>query len=55
MKLSEHDKQLLKELCEQHNVDFEKVLKLIQTEKDYQQKGNRVGIFDALKDVIKQS
>lgn len=55
MKLTEHDKQLLKELCEQHKANFEKVLKLIQIEKDYQQKGNRIGIYDSLKDVIKQN
>ena len=53
MKLTEHDKQILKELCEQHKVNFDKVLKLIETEKDYLQRGNRVGIYDALKDIIK--
>lgn len=55
MKLTETDKQILKDLCEQHKINFEKILKLIQIEQDYQQKGNRVGIYDALKEVIKQN
>lgn len=53
MKLSEQDKQLLKELCEQNKVNYEKILKMIEIEKDYLQRGNRVGIYDALKEVIK--
>lgn len=54
MKLSEHDKKLLKELCEQHKVNYEKVLKMIEIEKDYLQRGNRVGIYEAIKEVIKR-
>lgn len=55
MKLSEEDKQILKELSEQHKVNYEKVLKLIETEQNYVQRNSRVGIYDALKEVIKQS
>lgn len=55
MKLTEQDIQLLKELCEQHNVSFDKVMKLIETEKEYQQRNNRIGVYDTLKEIIKQS
>ena len=54
MKLSEHDKKLLKELCEQYKVNYEKILKMIDIEKDFLQRGNRVGIYDAIKEVIKR-
>jgi hypothetical protein len=54
MKLSEDDKKILKELCEQHKVSYEKVIKLIETEKEYVQRNARVGIYDALKEIIKQ-
>lgn len=55
MKLTEQDKQILKDLCTQHNVNYDKVLKLIETEEEYLLRGNRVGIYDALKEIIKPS
>lgn len=55
MKISEEDKQILKELCEQHKVNFVKVIKLIEIEQNYVQRNSRVGIYDALKEIIKQN
>lgn len=53
MKLSTDDKVLLKELCSQHQVNFEKVLKLLDTIQEYEFKERRTGIYDALRDVLK--
>jgi len=53
MKLSQEDKRLLRELCEQHNISFEKVTKLLNTVKKFEFKDRRTGIYDALKDIIK--
>lgn len=53
MNLSVEDKQLLQDLCRQHNVSFEKVTKLLETEKEYEFKERRAGIYDALKEIIK--
>lgn len=44
---------LLHELCEQYNVSFDKVEKLLATVKEYQFKDNRRGVYDALKEIIK--
>ena len=53
MKLKEEDKELLKELCSQYQVSFEKVLKLMDTVKEYELKERRVGLNDALKEIIR--
>ncbi len=53
MKLKEEDKQLLKELCIQYNVSYEKMLKLLDTTKEYEFKERRSGIYDALSEIIK--
>jgi len=53
MKLKEEDKQLLKELCIQYNVSYEKMLKLLDTTKEYEFKERRAGIYDALSEIIK--
>ena len=52
MKLSEEDRELLRELCNQYKVNYEKVLKLIDTVKEFELKERRTGIYDALKDVL---
>jgi len=53
MKLSTEDKTLLKELCAQHYVSYEKVLKLLDTVQEYEFKDRRTGIYDALRDVLR--
>jgi hypothetical protein len=51
--LADDDKRLLQELCEQHGVSTEKVLKLLDVVRDYELKDRRTGIYDALKDILK--
>lgn len=55
MKLSNEDKLLLKELCSQHQVSFDKVLKLMDIVQDYEFKDRRTGIYDALRDIVKST
>lgn len=47
------DDDLLKELCVQYDLSFEKMLKLLETVKEYQFKDRRSGVYDALKEIIK--
>lgn len=53
MKLNEDDKNLLKELSVQYNVSFEKVVKLLDTVKEYEFKDRRTGIYEVLAEIIK--
>jgi hypothetical protein len=53
MKLKEEDKELLKELCRQFQVSDEKVLRLLETIKEYEFKDRRTGVYDALTEIIK--
>ena len=53
MNLSGDDKQLLEELCEQHGVSHDKVLKLLETVYEYEFKDRRTGVYDALRDILK--
>ncbi len=53
MKLKEEDKQLLKELCIQYNVSYEKMLRLLDTTKEFEFRDRRTGIYDALAEIIK--
>jgi hypothetical protein len=53
MKLSDDDKRMLRELCEQQKVSYEKVLKLLDTVKEFEFKDRRTGVYEALRDVIK--
>ncbi len=53
MKLSNEDKQLLQELCTQHEVNPDKVIKLLDTVREYEYKDRRSGIYDALREIIK--
>ncbi|WP_462270083.1 DNA modification system-associated small protein [Desulfobacter sp.] len=50
--LSEQDKQLLEELCIQHSVSVEKVVKLLSTVREYEFKERRTGIYAALKKIV---
>ena len=53
MNLNTEDKRLLEELCQQHDVSFEKVTKLLDTVLDYEFKDRRAGIYDALREILK--
>ncbi|EMG37153.1 hypothetical protein PCS_01989 [Desulfocurvibacter africanus PCS] len=53
MNLSTDDKRLLDELCQQHGVSAEKVLKLLATVRDYEFKERRTGVYDALREILK--
>ncbi len=53
MNLSTEDKRLLEELCEQHGVSQEKVLKLLETVREYEFKERRTGVYDALREILK--
>lgn len=55
MKLMDEDKILLEELCRQHELSFEKVLKLLETVYEYEFKERRTGIYDALRDILKSN
>ena len=53
MILEQEDVELLKELCSQHEINFEKVLKLLDIERSYEFKDRRTGIYEALRGVLK--
>ena len=53
MKLSTEDKELLKDLCSQHQVSYEKVVRLLDTVQDYEFKDRRTGIYDALRNILR--
>ena len=53
MDLNIEDKRLLEELCQQYDVSFEKVTKLLDTVLDYEFKDRRAGIYDALREILK--
>lgn len=53
MKFKEEDIQLLKELCNQYNVSFDKMRKLLDTTKEFEFRERRAGIYDALSEIIK--
>jgi metal-responsive CopG/Arc/MetJ family transcriptional regulator len=52
MNLSTEDTRLLEELCEQHGVSSEKVLKLLDAVREYEFKDRRTGIYDALREIL---
>ena len=53
MNLSPEDKQLLDELCQQHRTHPDKIIKLLDTVRDYEFKDRRTGVYDALRDILK--
>lgn len=55
MNLSTEDTRLLEELCEQHGVNPDKVVKLLDTVRDYEFKERRTGVYDALREILKSS
>ena len=55
MLLSSEDKKLLKELCLQHQVSYEKVVRLLDIIQDYEFKNRRTGVYDALRDILRES
>ena len=55
MNLSLEDSRLLAELCEQHGVSQEKVLKLLDAVRDYEFKDRRTGVYDALREILKSN
>lgn len=54
MNLSTDDKRILEELCQQHGVKAEKVLKLLDTVHDFEFKERRTGVYDALREILKK-
>jgi len=53
MNLSTEDTHLLQDLCDQHGVSVEKVLKLLDTVREYEFKERRTGVYDALREILK--
>lgn len=53
MNLTSEDKRLLDELCQQHGVSADKVLTLLDTVRDYEFKERRIGVYDALREILK--
>lgn len=53
MKLTTEDKRMLEDLCRENGVSAEKVLKLLDTVRDYEFKERRTGVYDALRDILK--
>jgi len=53
MNLTSEDKRLLEELCQQHGVCADKVLKLLDTVRDYEFRERRTGVYDALREILK--
>ena len=53
MNLTPEDNLLLEELCQQHNVSFEKVVKLLDAVQVYEFKARRTGVYDALREILK--
>jgi hypothetical protein len=53
MNLTTEDQLLLEELCHEHQVSLDKVVKLLDTVREYEFKERRIGVYDALKEIIK--
>ncbi len=53
MKLSLEDQRLLEELCQQQGICNEKVLRLLAIEQENEFRERRVGIYDALREVLR--
>lgn len=52
MNLSTEDQQLLEELCREHQVSLDKVVKLLDTVREYEFKERRTGVYDALREIL---
>ncbi len=55
MNLLLEDSRLLKELCEQHGVSQEKVLKLLDAVREYEFKDRRTGVYGVLREILKSN
>lgn len=53
MNLTTEDQRLLEELCQEHQVSLDKVVKLLDTVREYEFKERRTGVYDALREVMK--
>lgn len=53
MNMTLEDSRLLAELCEQHGVSTDKVLKLLAAVREYEFKDRRNGVYDALREILK--
>ena len=53
MNLALEDQRLLTDLCQQQGVSAEKVLKLLETVREYEFKDRRTGVYDALREILK--
>jgi hypothetical protein len=52
MNLTTEDQRLLEELCREHQVSFDKVVKLLDTVREYEFKERRTGVYDALREIL---
>lgn len=52
MNLTTEDQQLLEELCREHQVSLDKVVKLLDTVREYEFKERRTGVYDALREIL---
>jgi len=52
MHLTTEDQRLLEELCQEHRVSFDKVVRLLDTVREYEFKERRTGIYDALREIL---
>lgn len=55
MNMTLEDSRLLAELCEQHGVSADKVLKLLDTVREYEFKDRRTGVYDALREILRST
>jgi len=53
MNMRLEDSRLLAELCEQHGVSADKVLKLLDAVREFEFKDRRTGVYDALREILK--
>jgi hypothetical protein len=52
MNLSNEDRKLLRDMCQEHNVSFDKIIKLIDVNRQFQFKERRSGIYEAIYEII---
>jgi hypothetical protein len=55
MKMTLEDSRLLADLCEQHGVSPDKVLKLLEAVREYEFKDRRTVVYDALREILKST
>ena len=53
MNSTRKDEQLLAAIYMKHNISFEKVVRLLQTVREYELTDRRTGIYDAMREIIK--